>query len=168
MEDGLTMDKLDRLIAAEEIKKLKSRYFRALDLKEWDVYGSLFTAETVIDFSDQPELWEHGPEDQRADPNDWIFSDGVACAAAIEPLFAEVVSVHHGHDPEIEVADEASATGTWSLYDRLEFPDEIFHGFGHYHEEYRCVDGQWLFARLVLTRLRCAWEPRAAVTRGVS
>ena len=160
------MDVVDQLLAAEEIKKLKSRYFRALDLKEWDIYGQLFTAETVIDFSAQPELWGHGPEDERPDPEDWIFTSGVACAQAIEPLFEEVISAHHGHDPEIIVESEDFARGTWSLYDRLEFPDEVFHGYGHYREEYSRVGGEWLFSKLVLTRLRCAWDTRDKVTAG--
>ena len=158
------MNSIDDLISIERIKQLKSRYFRALDFKEWSVLGGLFTDETLIDFSDQPELWEHGPEADRADPNDWVFTDGVACARAIEPLFANMVTVHHGHDPEINIESETSARGTWSLYDRLEFADEIFHGYGHYHEEYARVDGRWLFSKLVLTRVRCVWEPRAPVS----
>lgn len=152
------MEPLEQLLAFEEIRRLKARYFRALDLKEWDRYGELFTAPTVIDFSDQPELWGHGPEDQRPDPADWIFTDGKACADAIEPLFDGVITTHHGHDPEIEITGETTAAGIWSLYDRLEFPEEIFHGFGHYRDEYEKVDGTWLISKLVLTRLRCAWE----------
>jgi hypothetical protein len=152
------VEPLEQLLAIEEIRRLKARYFRALDLKEWDRYGELFTTPTVIDFSDQPELWGHGPEDQRPDPADWIFTDGKACADAIEPLFEGVITTHHGHDPDIEITGETTAAGIWSLYDRLEFPEEIFHGFGHYRDEYEKVDGTWLISKLVLTRLRCAWE----------
>jgi len=155
------VDSVEQLLAIEEIKRLKASYFHALDLKEWDRYGQLFTVPTVIDFSDQPELWGHGPEDQRPDPEDWIFTDGKLCADAIEPLFDGVVTTHHGHDPVVEITGETTATGTWSLYDRLEFPEEIFHGFGHYRDEYQKVDGRWLISKLVLTRLRCAWEAPA-------
>lgn len=157
------MDTVEELLAVEEIKRLKSRYFRCLDAKDWRGYGELFTEKTVIDFSAQPELWERGPEDQRPDPNDWIFTSGKVCAAAIEPLFDGVVTVHHGHDPEIFIDGDDSAHGTWSVYDRLEFPEEIFHGFGHYHEEYAKVDGRWLFSKLTLTRIRCAWESNSSV-----
>jgi hypothetical protein len=49
---------------------------------------------------------------------------------------------------------------TWvrSLYDRLEYAAEVTHGYGHYDEEYRFVDGQWRFSALTLTRLRVVWE----------
>jgi hypothetical protein len=49
---------------------------------------------------------------------------------------------------------------TWvrSLYDRLEYAAEVMHGYGHYDEEYRFVDGQWRFSALTLTRLRVVWE----------
>ncbi|MGE4306888.1 MAG: nuclear transport factor 2 family protein, partial [Novosphingobium sp.] len=33
----------------EEIRKLKARYFRSLDSKDWDLYGSLFASDVVVD-----------------------------------------------------------------------------------------------------------------------
>lgn len=158
------MNATETLLAIEQIKALKSRYFRALDFKEWDTYGELFTPDAVIDFSDQPELWAHG--DEPANPQDWIFVGGVSAAEAIEPLFEGVITVHHGHDPEITVDSPQTALGVWSLYDRLEFADEIFHGYGHYREEYQRIGGEWLISRLVLTRKRCVWESKAAAAAG--
>ena len=35
----------------EEIKKLKARYFRGLDSKDWDLYASVFTDDVVVDIS---------------------------------------------------------------------------------------------------------------------
>lgn len=154
------MDALARLVAIEEIKQLKSRYFQALDFKDWDAYASMFTADAVIDFSHQPDLIEHGRGETAPDLNDWIFTGGRAAADFIEPLFADVTSAHHGHDPQIVLTSEDTATGYWALYDRLEFVDEIFHGYGHYREEYHRIDGEWKFVHLVLTRVVCSWEPK--------
>ena len=160
------MDPLTRLTAIEDIKQLKSRYFTALDEKRWDEYASLFTADAVIDFSQQPDLINHGRDEADPELEKWIFIGGRSAADFIEPLFAEVTSAHHGHDPRIEITSENSAAGHWTLYDRLEFPDEIFHGYGRYEESYRKVDGKWLFTRLVLTRYAGAWETKAPVPMG--
>lgn len=160
------VDPLERLLAIEEIKTLKSRYFQALDFKDWDGYASLFTPDAVIDFSAQPDLINHGREETRPNPKDWIFTGGRAAADFIEPLFADVVSAHQGHDPQVTLLGPNAATGYWSLYDRLEFADEVFHGYGHYHDEYVRVDGTWLQSRLVLTRIRGAWESRSRGDQG--
>ena len=160
------MDPLTRLTAIEDIKQLKSRYFTALDEKRWDEYASLFTADAVIDFSQQPDLLNHGRDDADPDPNNWIFSGGRSAADFIDPLFTEVTSAHHGHDPRIEITGEDTATGHWTLYDRLEYPTEIFHGYGRYEESYVKVDDTWLFSRLVLTRYAGAWETKSTVPAG--
>ena len=55
---------------------------------------------------------------------------------------------------KIEVTGADTASGIWSMYDRVELPGAAFEGWGHYHEDYRRVEGQWRIARIVLTRLR--------------
>ena len=35
----------------EEIKKLKARYFRGLDSKDWDLYASVFAEDVLVDLS---------------------------------------------------------------------------------------------------------------------
>ncbi len=37
--------------------------------------------------------------------------------------------------------------------------EEHLHGWGHYHEEYRRVDGVWLISYRALTRLRQVHTP---------
>jgi len=67
-----------------------------------------------------------------------------------------VVTVHHGHMPEITITTETTATGIWSMEDKLIWRDgSRLHGYGHYHETYRKeADGEWRIATLDLTRLR--------------
>ncbi len=43
--------------------------------------------------------------------------------------------------PEITLTGPDSATGIWAMYDRVEMPGNRFEGYGHYHDEYRRVDG---------------------------
>lgn len=83
-----------------------------------------------------------------------MFIGGRTAADSIEPLIAAVTGA-------------TKATGYWALSDRLEFPDEISHGYGHYRENYVKADDRWIFSSLALTRVACAWEARDAAGVGV-
>lgn len=158
------MDAIETLLAIEAIKQLKARYFYTLDTKQWGDYGALFTADAVIDFSSQQVLMQQvGTLDALAADEVWRCVGGAALAAWIEPVLHDVASVHHGHDPQITLNGPDNATGIWAMYDRLETALEVFHGYGHYHETYRRLDGRWYFASLTLTRLKGVWQRRDLV-----
>lgn len=136
----------ERLHAIEEISVLKARYFRFADTQDWDAFRDLFTPDATLFY---PEGQEHPlPRDESI--------------ARIKAVLAGVVSVHHGHMPEIELLSADHATGIWAMEDLLFFPPdrasevgiESVHGFGHYHEEYVRRNGRWFIHRLKLTRLR--------------
>jgi len=66
-----------------------------------------------------------------------------------------VQSVHQGHMPEIELTSPTTATGIWSLEDFNRWQNgKDTHGYGHYHETYEKVDGQWRIKTMRLTYLR--------------
>ena len=46
------MNQIDKLLAIEEIKQLKARYFRFVDTKDWTGFAGLFAADAVFDLSD--------------------------------------------------------------------------------------------------------------------
>ena len=49
------------------------------------------------------------------------------------------------------------------MEDLLRFPDGTeLRGYGHYHEDYRKVDGEWRISRSKLTRLRMDITPGGA------
>ncbi len=54
----------------------------------------------------------------------------------IEP----VITVHHGHMPEITLLSDTTARGIWAMEDKLWWPEGSplvhLHGYGHYHETY--------------------------------
>jgi hypothetical protein len=154
------MDPAETLLAVEEIKKLKARYFETLDMKDWHGYAGVFTDDAVVDFQEHQELTQQHGESASAmlETDEWVFTGGKAVAEWLEPVLAKVTSVHHGHDPQISLTGPDTATGKWSMYDRLQAPEEVFHGYGYYLEEYRRVDGEWLISRLVLTRRLGIWE----------
>jgi hypothetical protein len=80
----------------------------------------------------------------------------------LRETLADVVTVHHGHTPEIELTSATTATGVWAMDDMLRWPTGMeLHGFGHYHETYQKVDGRWRIKTTTLTRLRMDFKEGA-------
>jgi SnoaL-like domain len=64
-------------------------------------------------------------------------------------------TAHQVHAPEIELTSATTARGVWALQDVVRFgPGVTLVGYGHYHETYENVAGQWLIKSSTLTRLR--------------
>lgn len=124
----------------ESIKQLKGRYFRTMDTRDWDAMRRVFCDDLVMDTTESG-----GNVMQGAD----------RCIAFLKETLAGVITVHHGHTPEIELLSATTAKGIWAMEDMLRWPDGTeLHGYGHYHESYQKVDGHWAINSLKLTRLR--------------
>jgi hypothetical protein len=69
-----------------------------------------------------------------------------------------IVSVHQGHQCDIEVTGPDSATGIWAFTDRLWFPPggaiSLMTGYGFYHETYVRDGANWLIKTTRITRIR--------------
>jgi uncharacterized protein (TIGR02246 family) len=129
----------------EAIKQLKARYFRTMDTKDWTGMRGVFADDVVVD---------------TASSGGGVISGADDFMAFLEPTLEGVVTVHHGHMPEIDLTSDTTATGIWSMEDMLRFADgSELHGYGHYHETYEKVDGRWRIKTLTLTRLRQDWTP---------
>ncbi len=128
----------------EAIKQLKARYFRTMDTKDWDGMRRVFTDDVVMDTS------EAGGEVQRG-ADDFV--------AFLRETLGDVITVHQGHMPEIELTSDSTATGVWALNDILIWPTGMrLDGYGHYHETYeKTVDG-WKIASSKLTRLHMDFQ----------
>jgi uncharacterized protein (TIGR02246 family) len=136
-----------RLADLEEIRRLKARYFRLMDGKQWAQWGDVFTEDCT--------MANGGPEDPPQHGRERIV-------AYVRQAIDAMVTIHHGHSPEIEFQSERDATGIWAMSDFLEGPGYRMQGCGHYHETYRKgADGQWRIASTRLTRLRVDAEPKA-------
>ena len=138
------MDRLDRLEATEEIRKLKARYFRLIDTKQWDELRTVFAHDLRI-VTPEGKVWLEG---------------GDAYAESLKFGLSSAVSRHQGFTGEIEVLDAEMACGVWAMQDIIEWEDrhpregwKAIVGCGHYHETYRKQGGQWRIATLSLTRL---------------
>lgn len=142
------------LLEIEQIKRLKARYFRCVDTKDWSGLAALFTADATMFF----------PESQ---------SEAVSAADGIAFIISALTvgtSVHHGHMAEIELLSETTARGVWAMEDQLFWDDGAIgslglarlRGYGHYDEVYRKVDGAWRIQSFRLSRLWSQGTPPAS------
>ena len=124
----------------EAIKQLKARYFRTMDTKDWDGMCKVFAADVVVDTTSSGGNVVEGADE---------------FMAFLRAALQDVVTVHHGHMPEIELTSATTAKGIWAMEDHLVWPDgRELHGYGHYHETYELTDAGWRIKTLTLTRLR--------------
>jgi hypothetical protein len=124
----------------EAIKKLKHRYLRLLDCKQWDDIKECLTVDVSASFYGG-KMKFHGIDDLIG-----FFA---------EFLPATRISNHMGHHPEIEVTSESAATGTWSVQTYvIDTQANIsLGGVSIFHEEYAKVDGSWKISSMSCYRI---------------
>jgi uncharacterized protein (TIGR02246 family) len=123
----------------EAIRRLKARYFRLMDTKDWDGMREVFTDDVVIDTSEAGGQVARGADE---------------FMAFLREALGDAVTVHHGHMPEIDLTSDTTATGIWALNDVIIWSSGMrLDGYGHYHETYEKSDGEWRINSSKLTRL---------------
>lgn len=122
---------LDDLVAIEAIRRLKARYCRTVDAKDWTALAELFTADAQL------QKGEH------------VLDGRDAIIAAMAATLASVPTAHAAHTPVIDMVDATHARGNWgAIYCRVGDPPT----YGIYDEEYtRGGDGEWRISRTELT-----------------
>ena len=129
----------------EGIKRLKARYFRCLDAKDWPGLRAVFTDDVVAD---------------SAEAGGRVIDGADAFIAFLQEVLAGATTVHQGHMPEIELTSPTTAAGIWALHDIVIWPTGLrLDGHGHYHETYTKTDAGWRIASSRLTRLHTDFHP---------
>ena len=140
----------ERLVAIEAIKTLKARYFRCMDTKDWAGLEAVF--------ADDAEFDMRGEVADKSKAAEGLLVGAAAIAAFIRSAVEQLVTVHHGHMPEIELTSLTTATGIWAMEDLLRWPEgaaiKTLHGYGHYHETYTRTAQGWRIQSSRLSRLR--------------
>ncbi|MDA8044565.1 MAG: nuclear transport factor 2 family protein [Actinomycetota bacterium] len=132
----------------ERLKRLKARYFRTMDTKDWAGMRTVFADDVVMDTTAAGGNLVTGADD---------FME------FLQPMLQDAVTVHHGHMPELELTGPGQARGIWALQDTIVWPDGTrMVGYGHYHETYEKVDGDWKIKSSTLTRLHVDFTLPAA------
>jgi hypothetical protein len=132
------------LVALEEIRRVKYRYLRCVDLKLWDELAEVFTPDASADYGTRAvrgELSLHGRE--------------AILSYLRDNLGPDIITVHRCGQPEIEI-DGDRATGTWAFEDTVIATTHRVQikGAAFYNDTYRCgEDGRWRIAHTGYTRI---------------
>lgn len=122
------------------IEALKSRFFRALDTKEWTDFESTLADDIEVDHT---ALGGH----QATGASNYV--------ALLQEDYDGTVTVHDAHMPEIELTGADSAVGTWAMQVLLVRPDgSRVLAFGHHMDTYGLQDDRWLITTTTSTRLQ--------------
>jgi hypothetical protein len=128
------------LLEIEAATRLKSRYCRYLDAKDWTTWRTLFTDDFVSDTSRAGGKVIAGADD---------------FVAFTRRSLRDQPTVHQVPAPDIELTSPTTATGVWALEDVVRFgPGVNLRGYGHYTETYEKIGGDWRIKTSTLTRLR--------------
>jgi hypothetical protein len=131
------------LVEIEAIKRLKYRYVRLLDLKEFDELEELFLEDATATYSD----------------GTYTFDDRAGIIGFLRDALGStsMLTSHKVHQPEIDLTGPDTATGTWGLEDVVILADQglTIRGAAFYSDRYAKVDGEW---RIVHTGYRRIYE----------
>jgi len=122
--------RMKRIEDIEAIKRLKYKYFRCLDSKLWDELAECFTEDATTSYSS----------------GKYSFQGKDAIMKFLkEGLNPTMISMHHGHHPEIELTSDTTARGVWALQDYVIVTQAniSLRGAAFYHDEYVKVNGEW-------------------------
>ena len=125
------------LVALEEIRQVKYRYLRCVDLKLWDELADTFTTDATAEYG-TPAL---------GDPIHLAGRDAIV-AFLRGKLGPEIITTHFATQPEITM-DGDMARGTWSFQDTVIATEYrvVITGAAFYEDRYaRCDDGAWRIA----------------------
>lgn len=162
------MDQLARLVAIEEIKQLKARYFRFMDERNWDAMALVFARDARFDCTVGFQYTPLGSDP--IGPEGPVTIGREAIITWIKDAFLRQTSVHHGHCHEISIDSATEAHGTIAMEDYIFAADsrtKVLQGAGHYHERYRIEDGAWRISESRLTRLYNNVDESQFYTAGV-
>ena len=132
---------ISRLEDIEAIRRLKYKYFRTLDRKQWDKMAECFTEDATTSYYDE----RYQPQDVEEIMGFLSHSLGRA----------SLFGIHHGHHPEIEITSRTTARCTWYLYNyMIDARDNLTMLLvGVYYDDYVKVDGQWKIIRTLSSRI---------------
>ena len=122
------------LAALEEIRRVKYRYLRCVDLKLWDEIGDVFTPDATANYG-TPAMGK---------PLDLAGRDEIV-GFLRKNLGPEITTVHFASQPEIDI-DGDTATGTWAFEDTVIATEYkvMIKGAAFYEDRYaRGEDGRW-------------------------
>ncbi len=132
------------LATLEELRRLKYRYFRTLDLRLWDEFGDTLAED--VEGSYGTKVYGDSPS---------LRGRTAIVDFMREKLTDDLATMHVAHHPELEV-DGDEATGSWAFEDTVIVPAfrVLIRGGGYYTDRYRRdSDGVWRIAATSYERI---------------
>ena len=108
----MALDPIVRLEIVDAVARVKARYFRCIDRKDWDHFPELFTEDVEVDVTD--DMKTMGLEPARG-----ITVGRERFARNVARALDGVRTVHQGHMPEIEVLAPDHARAIWATSSRV-------------------------------------------------
>ena len=145
----------DDLVEIEMIRRLKYRYVRYIDTKDWPSLGELFTADATASYG--------------GGAKNLTGRDAVMEFLSTSMASESMLTSHKVHHPEIELTGagpatgDPTATGVWALDDVVIMEDLglVVRGASFYDDRYVKVDGSWRIAHTGYRRVYEEMEPRS-------
>ncbi len=141
----------DDLVEIHRIEQLKYRYVRCLDQKRWDELETCFVESATASYGGGAYRFE-----DRAGIMEFL-RDAMGSTS--------MLTSHRVTQPEIVLAGDGTATGTWALVDvvlHLEFDINI-QGAAFYEDRYALVDDEWKITHTQYKRTYEELLPRASL-----
>lgn len=137
------------LVEIEAIKRLKYRYARLLDTKDFDALNDLFIQDATASYSGGQLSYE-GRE---------AIVDFLRTALGSTTMLTS----HLVGQPEIELTGPDTAEGTWALQDMVIVAEHHLEirGTAFYEDRYVKVDGSWRFSHTGYRRVYEEMGPRS-------
>jgi hypothetical protein len=132
------------LVALEEIRQVKYRYLRCVDLKQWEEMAEVFTPDATADYGSPAT-----GQPLRFGSRDEII------AFLRDNLGPDVITLHAAGQPEIDI-EGAAARGTWRFEDTVIATSYrlVIKGAAFYEDRYeRGEDGRWRIAHTGYVRI---------------
>jgi hypothetical protein len=121
-----------------ELHRLKYRYLRALDLKQWDDFAATLAPDATAHYGDRLSF---------------TGRDEIVryMRTTVGP---GIITVHHCQHPEIDI-DGDQATGRWALDDTVIIVEHrtVLRGAAFYEDRYVRLDGEWRIAHTGYERI---------------
>ncbi|SCW53575.1 SnoaL-like domain-containing protein [Sphingobium faniae] len=153
------MYSLNQLNDLAAVKDLKAKYCYYADTRNWEGFASIFTQDATFDIragmSVNPDL----SQDRFTAGGYQEGVDNIIAHVRRDTAYL-IKSIHQCHNPDLTFESDDEIYGIWPLEDRLFFeenspmsPIGYLHAFGHYHEKYTRMHGEWRIRSVRLTRL---------------
>lgn len=151
MTEPTNAEKTRILYDIEAIKKLKHKYWRCNDQKLMDEIIDCFTEDAVADYATNVRL-------EGRDAIVRFLRENVGRK--------DLISIHQGFNPEIEITGKASARGRWGFFNYMNYSEAniVMNIWAAYDDEYVKQAGEW---KIKTTRITYTLTETTNISRSI-